>query len=130
MSEYNLKHYAYLGDAVWELFIREICINSANSQKALHNFGIKFANAHFQAFALSELETLMTNEEKEIVRRGRNLKISISKKSNPQTHSLATALEVIIGYLYINNKARLEEIFEIVKKTLIQKPDGLKQEYN
>lgn len=121
MAEYNLKHCAYIGDAVWELFIRKICIDNAQTQKAMHNFGIRFVNANMQAEILSYLQDFFDENEKEISRRGRNLKISISKKNNPQIHSLATAFEVILGHLYLNNQNRLEEIFEIIKKYLSEK---------
>ncbi len=118
MEKYGIKQYAYLGDAVWELFIRKICIEKAKTQKAMHDFGVKFVNANFQAHLYDVLQNFLTDEEKEIMRRGRNLKISISKKNNPQIHSLASAFEVIVGYLYLNDKERLVELFENVKKYL------------
>ena len=118
MEKYDIKQCAYLGDAVWELFIREICITKARTQKAMHDFGIKFVNANFQAHLCDTLDDFLTDEEKEIMRRGRNLKISISKKNNPRIHSLASAFEVLVGYLYLNDKKRLFELFENVKKYL------------
>lgn len=118
MVQCDIKQCAYIGDAVWELFVREICIKNAKTQKAMHNFSVKYVNAYFQAHLLAELESFLTEDEKEITRRGRNLKISIGKKNNPQIHSLATAFEVLVGYFYINDKKRLDKFFEIVKKYL------------
>lgn len=113
MEKYNLKHYAHIGDAVWELFIREYIINYANTQKTLHNLTVKYVNAEFQSYILSVLE--LNEDEKELIKRGRNLTLSIGKKNNQQIHRLATAFEVLIGYLYLNNKSRLDELFEFIK---------------
>ena len=57
----------------------------------------------------------LTPQELEIQKRGRNLKITINKKSNPKIHALATSFEVLIGYWHLNDKERLKEIFEIIK---------------
>ena len=116
MKEYNLKHYAHIGDAVFELFIREIVINSVNTQKAIHQMTIKFVNANFQSELLNYLEEFLTDEEKDLTRRGRNLPLTANKKSNQAIHRSATALEVLIGYLYLNDRKRLEEVFEIINK--------------
>lgn len=114
MKEYNLKHYAHLGDAAWELFIREYVIDIANTQKALHNLTVKYVNANFQALLLEKLE--LNEYEKEITKRGRNLPLSVGKKNNQNIHHFATAFEVLIGYLYINDKKRLNELFDFIKK--------------
>ena len=118
MAQYDIKHFAYIGDAVWELFVRELCVQKCKTQKAMHNFGVRYVNAHFQADLLNQITEFLTDDEREIVRRGRNLKISINKKSNPQIHSLASAFEVLVGYFYLNDKKRLADFFEIVKKYL------------
>ncbi len=116
--EYNLKHYAYIGDCVWELFIRELVIKKTNSQKSMHNFSTKFVCAQAQADFMNLISDKLTNEELEIQKRGRNLKISISKKNNPKIHTLATSFEVLIGYFYLNDKKRLEEILNFIKENI------------
>ena len=116
--EYNLKHYAYIGDAVWELFIRKLVINKTQKQDLMHKLSTKYVNAKAQADILELVIKKLSNEELEIQKRGRNLKISINKKSNPKIHTLATSFEVLIGYLYINNKERLNEILEFIKPNL------------
>lgn len=120
MIQCDLKQCAYLGDAVWELFVREICITKAKTQKAMHDFSTRYVNASFQAHLLECVVESFNDEEKELLRRGRNLKISINKKSNPRIHSLATAFEVLVGYFYLYDKNRLNDFFEIVKKYLNQ----------
>lgn len=115
---YNLKHYAYIGDCVFELFIREIVITKTQKQDLMHKMSTNFVNAQAQADILENIFEHLTEEELEIQKRGRNLKISINKKSNPKIHALATSFEVLIGYWYLNNKTRLDEIFEIIKAQL------------
>ena len=118
--EYNLKHYAYIGDCVWELFVRNNIIQKTNVQKTMHKLTTDFVNANSQANFLTLIEENLTEVEKEIQKRGRNLKISINKKNNPKIHSLATSFEVLIGYWYLNDKKRLEEVLDFFKKELFK----------
>lgn len=115
---YNLKHYAYIGDCIFELFIREIVITKTQKQDLMHKMSTKFVNAQAQADILEYIIEDLNEEELEIQKRGRNLKISINKKSNPKIHALATSFEVLIGYWYLNDKKRLQEILEKIKQKL------------
>lgn len=115
---YNLKHYAYIGDAVYELFIRELVIEKTTQQNKMHEFSTKFVCANAQADILDKIIPYFTDDELDIQKRGRNLKITINKRNNPAVHSLATSFETVIGYLYLNKKDRLKEIFDIIKKEL------------
>jgi len=112
---YNLKHFAYIGDCVWELFIRELVIKKTQIQQKMHQLSTKYVCAQAQADVLHLIMEKLGEDELDIQKRGRNLKISINKKSNPKIHSLATSFEVLIGYLYLNNKIRLEELFDFIK---------------
>ena len=114
MKDYNLKHFAHLGDSVWELFVREKVIDIANTQKRLHIETTKRVNANFQAALLQKL--VLSDKELELVKRGRNLPITPQKRSTPMIHRSATAFEVLIGYLYLNDKKRLYEIFEFISQ--------------
>lgn len=116
--EYNIKHFAYIGDVVWELFIRKLVIKKAQKQELMHKLSTKYVNAQAQADILELIIENLSDEELEIQKRGRNLKISINKKSNPKIHTLATSFEVLIGYLYLNNEQRLNEILELIKPNL------------
>ena len=116
--EYNLKHYAYIGDCVWELFIRKLVVHKTQSQSVMHKMSTKYVCASKQADILNLIIDKLTDDELEIQKRGRKLKMTINKRNNPQIHALATSFEVIIGYLYLNKKDRLEEIFEIIKSNL------------
>ena len=116
--EYNLKHYAFIGDCVWELFIKELVIKKTPVQNKMHTLSSKYVCAQTQADILNKILEKLTKEELEIQKRGRNLKISISKKNNPVVHSLATSFEVLLGYFYLNDKKRLDEILDFIKNNL------------
>ena len=81
----------------------------------MHKLTIEKVNGEFQEKLLSELEQILTDEEKALAKRAKNIPTSSFRKISHATHSNATAFEVLIGYNYINNKQRLEEIFEFLK---------------
>ncbi len=116
--KYNLKHYAYIGDAVYELFIRSVVIDKTALQNKMHQLSTKYVCAQFQADLIIKIEKYFNEDEIGIQRRARNIKMTINKKNNPKVHSLATSFEAVIGYLYLNNKSRLDEIFDIIKKEI------------
>lgn len=118
MKEINLRNYAHLGDAVWELFVREITVLQTQNAKELHKLTIDKVNAGFQNKLLNELQDCLTEEELDLIRRGRNLPIPIARKSNQSEYRMATAFEALIGWSYVNDKLRLDELFKIIKKKL------------
>ena len=75
MEELNLKSCAYIGDAVWELFVREHTVNLTKNAKELHKLTTDRVKAVFQAELLEKIEDLLSEEELELMRRGRNLSI-------------------------------------------------------
>lgn len=105
--------WAYIGDAVYELFIRNKLINETNLKPhKLHIEAIKYVKAKSQAEKLSEIYEILTDEEKNIVRRGRNTQNHhLPKNANVQEYMYSTAFEALIGYLYLTKQnARLKEI--------------------
>ena len=115
---YDIKQFAYIGDSVWDLFIRNKVIKKTKVLNSMHKLSTKYVCANFQAELLLKISDFFNNEENEIIKRGRNIKISINKRNNPQIHSHATAFEAIVGYFYLNNKIRLEELFLFVEPYL------------
>jgi len=111
MEEMNLKNYAYIGDAVWELKIRSKTITMTNNPRNLHKLTTEKVKASFQAECLHKLESLLSEEEHEIARRGRNLPIPVGRRQIQAEYRQATAFETLIGWWYLNNSARLEEIY-------------------
>lgn len=113
MDELNLKIYAHLGDAVWELKIREQTVFLTQNIKDLHKLTTNKVNASYQANVLRLIESSLNEQELDIVRRARNLQVPVSRRSIQSDYRQATAFEVLIGYLYLNNKDRLEELYSI-----------------
>ncbi len=109
----NLLPLAFIGDSVHTLFVREMVLQNPNLKlENYHLIASKYCKASAQAKVLSMLS--LNEEEKEIVRRGRNAKPKHhAKNASSAEYSHATAFEVLIGYLYLkNDKKRLEEILK------------------
>ena len=109
--------WAYIGDAVYELYIRNKLINETNLKPhKLHIEAIKYVKAKSQAEKLNEIYEILTDEEKDIVRRGRNTQNHhLPKNSNVQEYMYSTAFEALIGYLYLTKQnKRLKEILDKV----------------
>lgn len=110
MEEISLRNYAYLGDAVWELFIRDITVLKTQNAKELHKITTEKVNAKFQNDLLLRIQSLLNTEELELLRRARNLPVPVARKSNQSEYRMATAFEALIGWWYSNDKDRLNEI--------------------
>ena len=112
----NLLPLAFIGDSVHTLYVREYCLNNPNfKMENYHNQASKYCKASSQANALKKISDILTDEEKEIVRRGRNAKPNHkAKNSSSADYSYATAFEILIGFLYLSgNQERLNEILNI-----------------
>ncbi len=118
MSELNIKNYAHIGDAVWELFVREKTIYMTENLKKLHEITVSFVNAEFQSRLLEKLKGFLTEEEADLVRRAGNIKTSTARRINRNLHRTATEFEVLLGYHYIHNKERLNELLKIAEEDL------------
>lgn len=114
MEELNLKCYAHLGDAVYEVFIREKIIFVTSNLSKMHKINTKLVRASFQCELLDMLEPHLTEKENDLIRRGRNIQISSARKINQSLHRLATGFEVLIGYLHLHDRERLLKIFKII----------------
>ena len=113
MEELNLRNYAHLGDAVWELKVREKTVYQTQHTKDLHKLTTQYVNANHQAELLRLIEPVLTEHEQDLIRRARNLQVPISRRAIQADYRQATAFEVLIGDLYLNDKNRLEEIYAI-----------------
>ncbi len=118
MEDLNLKSYAYIGDAVWELFVRELTVYKTQNAKELHKLTTEYVNAETQHDLLIKLEPLLTEEEQELLRRGRNLSVPVARKSNQTAYRMATAFEVLIGWWYKNDRERLKKMEQVLKENL------------
>lgn len=108
--------WAYIGDSIYEIFIRMNLVNTTNlDPHRLHIECIKYVKAKAQAETLLKIESSLTEEEKDIVRRGRNAQAHhIPKNAELMDYKYATALEALIGYLYLTKQdERLKEILNM-----------------
>ena len=115
--------WAYVGDSVYELYIRVYLANTTNlNPHRMHVESIKSVNAGSQAKEVKNLIEInfLTDDEKEIVRRGRNTQNHhLPKNASLEDYSYSTGFEALIGYLFLNKKE--ERIKEIIKKVIEEK---------
>jgi ribonuclease-3 family protein len=111
----NALTLAYIGDTVYDLYVRNhlICTGDYKTGK-LHLMAVAHVSAAAQARALDAVEGMFTEEEAEIIKRAKNTKnATIPKNASPKTYKKATALEALIGYLYLSEKKeRLIEVLD------------------
>ena len=108
--------WAYVGDCVYELYIRTKLVNETHMKPhALHIESIKYVKAGAQSEILKRIYDDLTEEEKEVVRRGRNAENHhLPKNANMKEYMYATAFEALIGYLYLSKQdERLREILSM-----------------
>ncbi len=108
--------WAYVGDSVYELFVRTKLTNNSNAKPhKLHIESIKYVKAKAQADILKRIQDNLTDDEKDIVRRGRNTENHhVAKNANVADYSQSTGFEALIGYLYLTKQdERLEEILNM-----------------
>ena len=108
--------WAYVGDAVYELYIRTNLVNNTKLKPhKLHIESIKYVKAKAQAEILKRIEYDLTDEEKDIVRRARNAENHhLPKNADPADYMYSTAFEGLIGFLYLTKRdERLKEILKM-----------------
>ena len=105
---------AHLGDAVYELLVRTyLCAHGKATGKGLHRATVELVRAPAQAAASEKILPLLTEEEQAVFRRGRNANVhSIPQNASRAQYQQATALESLIGWLYLRGERnRIEELF-------------------
>jgi ribonuclease-3 family protein len=110
--------WAYIGDAVYELYIRcHILSGGPAKTNTLHREVTTRVRASFQAHLVTKLEPTLTENELEILKRGRNVKSGhIPAHTDVLTYRHSTAFEALIGYLYLRGEhERLKELLEQIK---------------
>lgn len=105
---------AFVGDAVYDLLAREYLVESGSCPvKKLHQRKAQWVNCAAQSAALKALWPSLTEEEQSIALRGRNAHVGhVPKNAAPADYHGATALEALIGWLYLKGEiARVRELF-------------------
>ena len=105
---------AYVGDAVFELFVRTKLVGSGKKVRDLHRDATKFVKASAQSQILKQLEPGLLERERDIVRTARNAKVNtVPKNANIMDYHYSTGFEALLGFLYLTGQAeRLEELME------------------
>jgi ribonuclease-3 family protein len=117
---------AFLGDAVFNLFIRERLIsNKKGTSHQLHVYATEYVKASAQAEISKSLLPELTEEEANIFRRGRNVKsATVPRHAEIKDYRNATAFEAVLGYLYLTGQRdRLNYIMEKAAD-IIEKPES------
>ena len=103
---------AYMGDAVYSLYIRKrVTAMGINQVQVLHTLVTAFINAKAQAVALQVIEDDLTEEEAYIIRRGRNANVNVPKSASVQEYLWSTAFESLLGFLHVTGQnQRLQDL--------------------
>jgi len=119
----NALTLAFIGDTVYDLYVRSHLIYTGDFKTGkLHLMAIKHVSAKAQANALDKIESMFTEQEQDVVQRAKNTKnATIPKNASPKIYKKATAMEALIGYLYLSEKKErlievLDAAFEANKK--------------
>ena len=106
---------AYLGDAVLEVMVREYLVLKGHSKKEhLSELALKFVKASAQSAAFENIEEILTEEETQVFKRGRNNYHTgnVPKSATPLEYRRATGFEALLGYLHLTGQTeRLDELF-------------------
>lgn len=120
LPENDLKTYspltlAYIGDAIYDLVIRTLIVESGNAPASkLHKRATRMVQASAQAELFHLIEDRLSKEEMSVYKRGRNAKsFTSSKNTGIVEYRIATGLEALIGYLYLTD--RTDRMLELIK---------------
>lgn len=115
-NSYSPLALAYIGDGVYEMFVRTYVINKGNAPvNKMHKASRELVRASAQAKIYYLIEDDLTEAEMAVLKRGRNAKsISVPKNGDVTEYRHATGLEALIGYLYIDGQIeRIKELIDL-----------------
>ena len=119
IKEISSNSLSFIGDAVYTLKVREYFINKKHqASKDLQRLCNKYnsAKGQMKIYNLLKEEGFFNETEEEIFKRGRNHITHIPKNGDLKSYSTASGLEAIVGYLYLSDKKRLDELFKRIFK--------------
>ncbi|MBQ9687341.1 MAG: ribonuclease III [Oscillospiraceae bacterium] len=117
VNKISMLGLAHVGDAVYELLFRSLlCREGHSSVTKLHKLTVEHVNAEAQAAAMEKLLPILTEEEREVYKRGRNTKVhSVPHHASIGQYHAATGLEALFGWLYLQGRTeRICELFDRV----------------
>lgn len=123
ISDVDIRTYspltlAYIGDGIYDLVIRSIVVAKGNTRAGeLHKRTSRIVKAHTQAEMIEKLLPLLTEEEEDVYRRGRNAKSpTMAKNATMSDYRKATGFEALMGWLYLCDD--FPRLVELVKEGL------------
>lgn len=108
---------AFIGDAVYEIMVREHLLENGSLQVGkLHKMAVEYVRASYQADVFDFLEPIVDEEERGILHRGRNASAThVPKGANAIEYRKATGVESLFGWLYLEGKnERIKELFRMI----------------
>ncbi len=115
-NSYSALTLAYIGDCVYELFVRSHLIKEGNKKvNDLHKASTKYVKASAQAEFYRRIEAMLTEEETAAFKRGRNTKSHPPKNADVLDYKNATGVETLMGHLYVSGRIdRIAELMEVL----------------
>lgn len=116
---------AYIGDAYFHLFVRGRILSYEQSKvQVLHQFSAQIVSAVWQDKAYRGIESMLTEEEKAVYKRGRNAKSHAPRSASVAQYHSSTGFEALLGYLYLMERSErlyelAEESFKIISKAMM-----------
>ena len=127
VREYDIKSLAYIGDAVYEVYVRRYLMKHSREQvNKLHKKAVKYVSAKAQACVIENIQEYMEEDILAVFKRGRNATANtVPKNTDVVTYKIATGFEAIIGYLYLIDAGErlgnfVAKAFEIIEEKYIK----------
>lgn len=119
---------AYIGDGIYELVVRTVIVEKANRRNGdLHKMSVRYVKAESQSKMAECLKTVLTQEESDVFRRGKNASPhSTAKNASRGDYHRATGFEALMGYLYLTG--RTERMLELIRMGMERLENGGKSE--
>jgi len=119
LNTINVISLAYLGDSVYELYVREnLLYNGLYKVDDMQKEAVKYVSAKAQSKIVSNMidSNFLNDEEIDVLKRGRNYKRNVHPKNTDIiTYKISTGFEALIGYLYLKDKERLMEVLNFIE---------------
>ncbi|MEO1067902.1 MAG: ribonuclease III domain-containing protein [Cyanobacteria bacterium J06638_6] len=106
---------AYIGDAVYELYVRRAFLLPPKRIQAFHQQVVDQVRAERQAYQVQQLLPRLTDPERDLLRRGRNASSRGPRRVDSQVYQQATGFETLVGYLYLTDPDRLVELLSALE---------------
>ena len=105
---------AFVGDSVFDLYVRSRLVKKGCRVNSLNRAAVALVNAHAQCESLKRIMPELTPEEAAVVKRARNAKQTATKNADPAEYPYATALEALVGWLYLTKQLeRMERLLAL-----------------